>query len=73
MSEKSAQPQKTRKVTLTRAQIAEMGPDAFQSLLLKATKIEAKCVVLRPDGSVKYDDPSLAGTYGEEHLEASRL
>lgn len=60
--------EKTTRITLTPQQIERMDKDEFNALLLKATKIEATCVVRRADGSVKYDDPSLAGTYHEETL-----
>jgi hypothetical protein len=31
-------------------------------------KIEGTAVIKRADGSVKYEDDSLEGTYGEEHI-----
>lgn len=62
----------TKRITLSPAQIDAMDKDDFVNLLLKATKIEATCVVRRADGSVKYDDPSLAGTYHEENLKEIR-
>lgn len=60
-------PDQTR-ITLTPQQIDQMSKDEFTNLLLKATKIEATFVVRRRDGSIKYDDPALAGTFHEENL-----
>ncbi len=60
--------QGNRTVTLTRAEVERMGPEAFQRLILAGGKVRAKGVVRRADGSIKYDDPSKAGQYGEEHL-----
>jgi hypothetical protein len=57
-----------KRITLTREQIEAMPREQFTELLLKAHKIEATAVVRRADGSIKYDRPELAGTYGEEHL-----
>jgi hypothetical protein len=49
-----------------------MQPGELSALLLKATKISGTAVVRRADGSNKYDDPALAGQYGEEHLQGSQ-
>lgn len=49
-------------------ELAAMSRDDLAQLFLRAVKIEATCVVRRADGSIKYDDPSLAGTYHEENL-----
>ncbi len=57
-----------KRITLTREQIEAMPKDEFAKLILSAHKIEAKAVVRRADGNIKYDRPELAGTYGEEHL-----
>lgn len=54
--------------TYTPEELAAMSRDDIARLLLRAVKIEATCVVRRADGSIKYDDPSLAGTYHEENL-----
>lgn len=59
-----------QKITLTKDELDRMNPAELNALLLKAQKIEATAVVRRADGSIKYDQPELAGTYGEEHLEA---
>jgi hypothetical protein len=56
------------KIRLTKAEIDAMPPDDLTRLLLTASKIEATAVVRRRDGSVKYDDPSKAGQYGEQFL-----
>ena len=56
------------KITITKSELDRMSPDDLCALLLRASKIQATCVVQRADGSIKYDDPALAGTYGEEHL-----
>lgn len=57
------------RITLTREQLKKMSKDELTKLLLSAEKIEATAVVRRADGSIKYDDPSLAGKYGEEFLQ----
>lgn len=56
------------KITFTKRELDAMTPEQLTSLLLKASKVEATCVVRRADGSIKYDRPELAGTYGEEYL-----
>jgi len=58
----------TKTITLTRADIEAMPREKFTDLLLAAQEIKATAVVRRADGSIKYDEPELAGTYGEEHL-----
>lgn len=58
-------------ITFTKAQIDRMDPEQFSKLLLKAHKVAAKFVVRRKDGTIKYDRPELAGSYGEEHLHGS--
>ena len=58
-----------RKITLTKAELDEMSQADLSALLLKAAKVEGTAVVRRADGSIKYDDPALAGTYGEQHTE----
>lgn len=58
----------TKKITLTREDIEKMPREEFNNLILAAHKVEAKAVVRRADGSIKYDRPELAGTYGEENL-----
>jgi len=55
-------------IHLTKTELDAMTPQALQTLLLKATKIHVTAVVRRRDGSIRYDDPTLAGSYGEAHL-----
>lgn len=55
-------------ITLTKRQLDAMSREELATLILRAQKVEATAVVRRKDGSIKYDDPSKAGTYGEEHL-----
>lgn len=57
-----------KKITLTREKIEAMPKEQLSALLMAAHKVEATAVVRRADGSIKYDRPELAGTYGEEHL-----
>jgi len=53
-------------VTYTKEQFDAMPPAEQNNVLLAATKIEGKAVVKRADGSIKYDDESLRGSYGEQ-------
>lgn len=55
-------------ITLNKQQLDRMSPDELCNLLLKAHEVKATAVVRRKDGSVKYDNPEFAGTYGEEFL-----
>ena len=57
-----------KRITLTKQQLDAMDATALNALLVKATKMQATAVVRRADGSIKYDDPALAGTYHEEQL-----
>lgn len=50
--------------------LKNMSREQRNDVLLKATKIEATVVVRDADGKLKYDDPALAGAYGEENLDA---
>ncbi len=50
----------------TKADLDAMPPEQANNLMMLAAKIEGKGVVKRADGTVKYDDPALAGSYGEE-------
>lgn len=52
-------------VIYTKEQLDAMPPAAANNLMMLATKIEGKGVVKRADGSIKYDDESLKGTYAE--------
>jgi hypothetical protein len=58
----------TKKITLTKAQIEAMPAAEFNRLIMAAQKIQGTAVVMDRFGNMKYDDPSLAGTYGEELL-----
>jgi hypothetical protein len=60
--------EKTTRITLTKAQLDAMSRDDLSTLLLRAQRIEATAVVRDVHGNIKYDDPTLAGTYNEEHL-----
>ena len=55
-------------IHLTKTDLDAMTPQELNTLLLKATKIHVTAVVRRRDGSIRYDDPTLAGTYGEASL-----
>lgn len=52
--------------TYTTEELQAMTPDEFNNALMNAVKIEGKVLVRDQHGNPKYDDPSLAGTYGEE-------
>ena len=41
---------------------------AINKALLKAVKIKGTAVVIKPDGSISYKDPSKAGQYHEEKI-----
>ncbi len=51
--------------TYTKEELDAMPEGALLELLLKATEITGTVLVRDKDGNPKYDDPSLAGTYGE--------
>ena len=51
--------------TYTKEELQAMPPDEANNLMMLATKIEGKAVVRCADGSIRYDDASLAGTYHE--------
>lgn len=55
--------QETR--TYTKEELEAMPAEAATNLMMLATKIEGKAIVRRKDGSIKYDDKSLIGTYDE--------
>jgi hypothetical protein len=46
--------------------LAKMTPEQVNKALLEAVEIKAKAVVRDSEGNIKYSDPSLAGTYGEQ-------
>ena len=51
--------------TYTKEELEAMPPEAAHNLMMLATKIEGTAVVRQADGSIKYDDESLKGTYEE--------
>jgi len=53
--------------TYTKEELEALTPEQFNDVLMKAVKIEGSAVVRRADGSIKYDDPTLKGTYGESN------
>lgn len=55
-------------VQYTKEDLEAMPPAQARSLIMKAVKIEGTFVVRDKDGNIKYDDPSLKGTYGEDKL-----
>lgn len=57
-----------KKITLTKRELDAMSDTELTNLLLKASQVTATCVVRRADGSIKYDRPELAGSYGEAHI-----
>jgi len=61
-----------KKIVLTREEIEAMPREKLEGMLKIAQKVEARAVVMRADGTIKYDNPELAGTYGEEHLHGHR-
>ena len=54
--------------TYTLDDLRDMPEDQAASLLMKAVKISGTIVVRDKDGNIKYDQPELAGTYGEDKL-----
>jgi hypothetical protein len=51
--------------TINKDQFDALTPAEQNDALLKAVKVEGKGIVRRADGSVKYDDVALKGTYDE--------
>jgi len=49
--------------------IAAMTPDEVINIMMLKPKIEGVGVVKRADGTIKYDDESTRGSYGEELLD----
>lgn len=54
-----------KEVTYTKEQFEALPPAEQNDVLIKMVKIEGKAIVRRADGSIKYDDETLRGTYGE--------
>lgn len=55
-------------VTYTKEEFAAMAPVDKNNVLMKKPIIKGKGVVRRADGTIKYDNDALKGTYGEENL-----
>jgi len=51
--------------TITKQEFEAMTPVQQNNVLMKMVKIEGKAVVRKSDGSIRYDDETLKGTYGE--------
>ncbi len=54
--------------TYTKEEFEALPPIEQNNIMMLKPKIKGKGVVRRADGSIKYDDESLKGTYGEETL-----
>jgi hypothetical protein len=54
-----------KEVTYTKEQFEALSPVEQQTILLKKITVKGKGVVRREDGSIKYDDVALKGTYDE--------
>lgn len=50
---------------ITKQEFEAMAPAEQNNVLMKMVKIEGKGVVRRADGTIRYDDITLKGTYGE--------
>lgn len=57
--------QETREIT--KEELDAMPEEQRNNLMMIATKVKGVGVVKRADGTIRYDDPDLEGTYGEEH------
>ena len=55
-------------VTYTKEEFEAMSTKARNNVLMSKVKIKGTGIVRRADGSIKYDDKSKIGTYGEENL-----
>ena len=55
-------------ITYSKDDLDAMPKEQVNNVMMLKPKIEGTGVVRRADGSIKYEDPSLAGTYGEENL-----
>jgi len=56
-------------ITLTRSDLEKLTNDDVIALIMRAYKIRATAVVRDKDGNIKYDDPSKAGSFGEEYID----
>ena len=59
---------KTVEVTLTKAELDAMTPEARNNMFIHAFKVKGTAVVKDAEGNVRYDDEKLKGTYGEAEL-----
>jgi len=55
-----------KEVTYTKEQFEALPQQQQNNILMGKVKIKGKAVVRRADGSIKYDDESLRGTYDEQ-------
>jgi len=56
----------TEETTYSKEEFEALTPEAQNNIMMLGPKIEGKGIVRRADGSIKYDDESLAGTFGEQ-------
>ncbi len=52
-------------ITYTQEDLKELSPEEFNNALMDAVEIRGTVLVRDKDGNPKYDNPELAGTYGE--------
>ena len=55
-------------VTYTKEEFMAMSAKSRNNVIMQKPIIKGTGVVRRADGSIKYDDESKIGTYGEENL-----
>jgi len=55
----------TATIRLNRQDLASLTPEQLSILLTLACEIRGTAYVTRKDGTIKYDNPALAGAYGE--------
>ena len=53
-------------VTYTKEEFEALPPEAQNNIMMLGPKIRGRGVVRRADGTIKYDDESLAGSYDED-------
>lgn len=56
-------------ITYTKEEIEAMTPEQVNNIMMLNPKIEGVGVVKRADGTIKYDDESTRGNYGEDLLD----
>lgn len=52
-------------ITYNQEDLKEMSAEKFNNALLDAIEVKGTVLVRDKDGNPKYDNPELAGTYGE--------